>query len=96
VPTLRLIGILLLVAVFPIAATVMFFSGLEPSRTVNYSLHATLALWATSFAAWTLLSVVRLAWRSGRDGLIGTGIFVTLCLIALPAVRELGAITNGG
>jgi hypothetical protein len=71
------------------------FLGKTPEEAVVNSLLVSLAVWVAVLVAWKLWTMVRLIVQSGRDGLIGTGLFVALCVIALPALQELGSITNG-
>jgi hypothetical protein len=73
---------------------VQIFLGRYPGEVVVKSLHASLAVWVGVFVAWMVWSVGRLVLQSGRDGLIGRGLFLTLCMIAFPALQELGSITN--
>jgi hypothetical protein len=79
----------------PLVMLIWILLGKTPQEAVVNSLLISLALWVALLVAWKVIAVVRMVVDSGRDGLIGTGLFVALCVIALPALQELGSITNG-
>lgn len=91
----RIVGLSLVASVFPVSVLLLNFSGHDLHESVSYSLLLSLAMWAIAVGAWMLLSIGKLVVESGRDGLIGVGLFTALCLIAIPAVQELGALTAG-